>query len=258
MPKTLSSKLSIMNQLIHADCLDAMQEIADKSIDLVVTSPPYNMRTRIRNGEYTEREKSDHFSKKYDTFHDAYPIDTYYEIHKRAINEMLRISKLVFINIQIVTGSKEAWFRLIGEFATKIRDIIIWDKGNGQPAMHGSVINKGSELILAMESSAIAGRAFDTSYFERGKMQDIWRLGRGDSSFDGHNAVFPLSLPTMIISNWTKPDDIVCDPFAGVMTTAIACINLKRRYICIEKDKDIFDRGAQRVNDRLNQMELEL
>ena len=46
------------NCIYNADCLDLMQHIKSKSIDMVLTSPPYNMRTRIRNGKYTTREKS--------------------------------------------------------------------------------------------------------------------------------------------------------------------------------------------------------
>ena len=54
--------------IFNEDCLETMKRLKDKSVDLVVTSPPYNMRTRIRNGEYTTRELSEHFSKKYSHF----------------------------------------------------------------------------------------------------------------------------------------------------------------------------------------------
>jgi DNA modification methylase len=51
-----------INKVIQGDCLEVMKDIPDKSIDMVFTSPPYNMRTRIRNGKYTTREKSEHVS----------------------------------------------------------------------------------------------------------------------------------------------------------------------------------------------------
>ena len=54
-----------VNKIYNMDCLEGLKLLSDNSVDLVVTSPPYNMRTRIRNGEYTTREKSEHFSKKY-------------------------------------------------------------------------------------------------------------------------------------------------------------------------------------------------
>ena len=112
-------------KLINDDCLIAIQKLANDSIDLIVTSPPYNMRTRVRNGKYTTRETSEHFSKKYKNFHDALSIDDYYTFHKEVINQMLRVSKIIFYNIQIVTGSKEALFKIIGDFNKNIKDIIV-------------------------------------------------------------------------------------------------------------------------------------
>ena len=58
----------IKNCTLHnVDCMEYMKSLPDNSFDLIVTSPPYNMRTRVRNGQYTTREKSEHFSKKYKT-----------------------------------------------------------------------------------------------------------------------------------------------------------------------------------------------
>ena len=92
-----------LNKIHNTDCLKFMQTLPDKSIDCIITSPPYNMRLRIRNGEYTQREFGAHFSKKYTDFGDALPMEEYYKFHSNCIKEMLRISPLVFWNIQIVT-----------------------------------------------------------------------------------------------------------------------------------------------------------
>ena len=135
------------NIIYNENCLETLSRMPDKCIDLVVTSPPYNMRTRIRNGEYTTREKSEHFSKKYKHFDDALSIDDFYSFHSEVLNELLRVSKIVCYNFQIVTGSKEAFFKIIGDFNKHIKDIIIWDKGHGQPAMHGQVLNSCYENI---------------------------------------------------------------------------------------------------------------
>jgi site-specific DNA-methyltransferase (adenine-specific) len=192
-----------MINLIRGDCLEVMKTLPDKSVDLTITSPPYNMRTRIRNGEYTTREKTEHFCKKYSNFDDALPIDEYYKFHKQAIGEMMRISKVIFWNVQIITGSKEAVFKIIGEFNRQLKDVIIWDKGWGQPAMHEAVINRATELILIFESSATAGRAFSKSCFGRGTMEDIWRFG-GGKGIDGNRACFPIELPMRAIMGWSN------------------------------------------------------
>lgn len=224
-----------------------MKDIPDGSIDMILTSPPYNMRTRIRNGKYTTREKSEHFSKKYRYFDDALPIDDFYNLHRDCLTEMLRISKVVIYNFQIVTGSKEAFFKIIGDFSKDIKDIIIWDKGFGQPAMHGKVLNSAYEMLLILEGDKMAGRAINNSNFNRGEMQNILRIGRGKKISNIHSACFPIKLAEEIITNFSKENDTVLDPFAGSGTTAIACMNTNRNYILMEKEEKYFNL----INDRI-------
>lgn len=237
------------------DCANVLPLVG--SADVTITSPPYNMRTRIRNGQYTEREKSEHFSKKYEFFHDALPIETYYDLHKTLLAKFLAKTVLVFINVQIVTGSKEAWFRIIGDYAKYLKDIIIWDKGSGQPAMHNAVINRSYELILAFEQHSEAGRAFSKSHFQRGEMPDIFRIGRGTvEKVDGHSAVFPIDLPRKLINGWTMPADTILDPFMGSGTTGVACAKMGRKFIGIEIEPKYFDIACKRIEEAYKQPDM--
>ena len=236
-----------LNKIYCSDCLEKMKLLDDKSIDMILTSPPYNMRTRIRNGKYTTREKSEHFSKKYKHFDDALPIDEFYSFHKDCIIQMLRISKIVIYNFQIVTGSKEAFFKIIGDFNKDIKDIIIWDKGFGQPAMHEKVLNSAYEILLILEDDKSAGRVIKNSTFKRGELQNILRIGRGKKISKVHSAVFPIELAESIIRNFSKEKDIVLDPFAGSGTTGVACKNLNRNFILIEKEQEYCDIANKRL-----------
>ena len=236
-----------VNKLYNENCLDTLKRMPDKFVDLVVTSPPYNMRTRIRNGEYTTREKSEHFSKKYKHFSDDLPIDKFYSFHTKVLNELLRVSKIICYNFQIVTGSKEAFFQIIGDFNKDIKDIIIWDKGNGQPAMHGQVLNSCYEMILILEGDKKAGRAIQNAKFNRGEMNNILRLGRGKSISDIHGAIYPEMLAGELIKAFSDKGNLIYDPFMGSGTTAIACVQHKRNYIGSELSSEYVELSKQRL-----------
>lgn len=239
--------------LYNADCMEILPQIKSH---LVFTSPPYNMRTRVRNGEYTEREKSEYFSKKYDDFDDAMPIDEYYKMHRKIIKLMLDASNITLINYQIVTGSKEAWFKLIGDYHKQIKDIVIWDKGNGQPAMHNSIINRAHEQILILEKEKKAGRAITFNNFKRGTLNDIWRISCNKDSFDGHGATFPILLAEKAIINFSKSQETVLDPFMGSGTTGVAALNLGRKFIGIELSNKYFDAACERIYKSSQQQRL--
>lgn len=242
-----------INKIYNENCLDTMAKMPDKFVDLVVTSPPYNMRTRIRNGKYTTREKGEHFSKKYKYFDDALPINEFYEFHSSVLTELLRVSKIVCYNFQIVTGSKEAFFKIIGDFNKDIKDIIIWDKGSGQPAMHGMVLNSCYEIVLILEDDKKAGRAIQNAKFKRGKMNNILRIGRGKKVSDVHGAIFPEQLPFDLINAFSEKEALIYDPFMGSGTTAKMSHLLKRNWIGSEISKEYVDIAKNRIKPYLTQ-----
>jgi len=247
-----------VNRVHCGDALEFLKSLPDKCVALIFTSPPYNMRTRVRNGVYTEREKSGTFSCKYEEFHDALSVEEYFIFHRDCIKEMLRVADVVFWNIAIVTGSKEAVFRLIGYFHKIIRDIIVWDKGEGQPAMHPAVINRCYELILIFESGGPAnGRAFGRSFFPRGSMRDIWRI-HGNSVCKENAACFPLDLPRRAILNWTRPGEIVCDPFMGTGTTAVAAMMERRNFIGCDISSKMIEIAKRRIKLQASQIKIEM
>ena len=239
------------NIIYNENCLETLSRMPDKCIDLVVTSPPYNMRTRIRNGEYTTREKSEHFSKKYKHFDDALSIDDFYSSHSEVLNELLRVSKIVCYNFQIVTGSKEAFFKIIGDFNKHIKDIIIWDKGHGQPAMHGQVLNSCYENILILEDDKRAGRAIQNAKFNRGEMDNILRVGRGEKITDIHGATFPELLAGELIKAFSDEENLIYDPFMGSGTTGTVAKKLNRDFIGSEISTEYCSIANNRINTLL-------
>lgn len=236
-----------LNHTYNEDCLKTLKRMKDNSIDCVITSPPYNMNLRIRNGKYCSRQIVKELSTKYSNFDDNLPINEYNELHTNVLKELLRVSKVVFYNIQIVTGSKRSIFKMIGDFHEYLKDIIVWDKGVAQPAMQKQVLNRRTELILVFESDYPISRQFRYANFERGTLSDIWEIKRGKKISKNHGAVFPEELVAKIINNFTNENDIVYDPFMGTGTTAIVCNKLKRKFI----GSEISESYIKTINERL-------
>jgi site-specific DNA-methyltransferase (adenine-specific) len=71
-----------------------------------------------------------------------------------------------------------------------------------------------------------------------------------------HPAPFPIELPKRIMQMFTYVGDIVLDCFSGSGTTAVACHNLKRQFICIEKDEDYYKASVERLENAQAQLKL--
>jgi len=240
----------MLNKIHVESCLDTMKRMSDDSVDLVVTSPPYNMNLRINKGKYCSRQIVKEISTKYEDFADNMPIDQFYDFHKEVLSELLRVSNLVFYNIQIVTGSKRAFFKLIGDFSENLKEIIVWDKGHGQPAMKEQVLNRRSELLLVFEKDYPISRQFRTATFQRGTLDDVWMIQRERrKTAVNHGATFPEKLVERIIENFSKTGDVVYDPFLGTGTTVYVASKLGRAYVGSEISREYADIALERLQD---------
>ena len=242
-----------INKIYNQDCLEGLKKLPDKSVDMVLTSPPYNMRTRIREGQYTVREHGEHFSKKYKYFGDDLPIEEYYYFHKDVLTELLRVSKIVCYNYQIVTGSKEAFFRLLGDFSPYIKDIMIWNKGAGQPAMHEKVLNSSYEFVVILEGDDKKGRVINNSYFGRGMQSNVISGFHKQNNISGHGACFPVDFAKKLITLFSKEDDLILDPFMGSGTTAVAAKELGRKYIGFEIVEEYVKFAEERLKKEVDE-----
>jgi site-specific DNA-methyltransferase (adenine-specific)/modification methylase len=212
-----------------------MRKLPDKCVDLTVTSPPYNINLRIRGDRYCKRSKNESGPcNKYQNLTDDMPIEDYFEFQRDTIREILRISKLCFYIIQPLTGNKEALFRLIGEFSKDIKEIIVWDKKNAEPAIMRGVMNSEFEFIIVFDSAFPRQRMFDNASFDRGTLSNLFRIGKSREKIDGHKATFPSELIKKILTNFSQEGATILDPFLGSGTTLVACKELNRNGIGIE------------------------
>ena len=239
-------------ELIQGDCLEKMKGIASGSVQLAITSPPYNMNLRIRNGKHCSRQIVKEISTKYENYPDNLPMSEYLTFNKSVIDELLRVSDTVFYNVQFLTGNKSALYKLIGEYSQHIKEFIVWDKVNAEPAIGQGVLNSRWEAILVLQNKESAiSRKFELANFERGELQNLWQIKRGKRITGSHGAVFPLELAEKIVSCFSSEGDTVIDPFLGTGTTGLACKNLNRNFIGIELDPEYFKIAEKRINENL-------
>mgnify|MGYP003638220898 CR=1 FL=1 len=76
-----------LNKIYQEDCLSTLKKMKNDSVDLVITSPPYNMNLRIRKGEYCSRQIVKEISTKYTEFDDNLPIDEYSKLHTEVLKD---------------------------------------------------------------------------------------------------------------------------------------------------------------------------
>lgn len=213
-----------INNIICSDCLDVMREMPDKCVDLVLTDPPYGI-GEARNDNHSRSclaESKDYGCHSWD---DSIPSQTHFQ-------EILRVSKN-----QIIFGGNYFIDRLSNSPCW-----IVWDKDNG--------LNDFADCELAWTSFPTAVRRF--KYRWQGMLQENMR----EKEKRIHPTQKPVALFEWILKLYSKPGDIILDPFLGSGTTVAACINLERQYIGIEISPDYVLAAQQRIKKATEQKRL--
>ncbi len=110
-----------------------------------------------------------------------------------------------------------------------------------------------SEYKLNCKQSTNYGKSKLTTYDSTERYpKSVWTFAKDIQKSSIHPTQKPVALIECLIRTYTNPGELVLDSCAGSMTTAIAAINTDRNYICIEKDKNIFDAGKKRVKEYIN------
>lgn len=203
-----------LNQIIHGDCLAVMKTLPDKSVDLVLTDPPYGIGADKGVGGGSYRGAVHKFEGDWDN---SIPNKEYFD-------EIFRVSKN-----QIIFGGN-----YMTEYLPPRSSWIIWDKREGLPQ------RTFADCEMAWVSDKTPARIF------RFRWDGMIQENMKDKEVKYHPTIKPVELMKYCLQKF--PDaNIVLDPFGGSCTTAVACKQLKRNYICIEKEA----KYVQICNERL-------
>lgn len=130
-------------------------------------------------------------------------------------------------------------------------EILCWQKQNAMPTFNNKYLTD-KEYCLYFRKG---GYCMPERY-EDAKTIFVEPINIIDKKQFGHPTIKPLKIFEKLVKNSTKEGELVLDCFSGSGTTAVACHNLNRRFICIEKDPDYWAASVKRLEDATNQLKL--
>ena len=130
-------------------------------------------------------------------------------------------------------------------------DILCWVKGNAMPTFNNKYLSDKEYCLYFRKGGYCQPKNYESA-------KTIFNLPINiiDKNLFGHPTIKPLSIFSTLIENSSKENDLVLDCFSGSGTTAVACHNLKRRFICIEKDPDYWRLSCERLEQAQRQQML--
>jgi len=232
---------------------EAMSELPDYSVHLMVTSPPYNV------------------GKDYD---DDLTLDEYLSFLKRVWAETYRVlvpggracinvanlgrKPYIPLHAFIIRDMIDVGFLMRGE--------IIWDKGasassstawgSWQSASNPTLRDTHEYILIFSKGSfrreKMEGRADMISKEEFLEFtKSVWTFAAESAKKIGHPAPFPVELPYRLIQLYTFSDEIVLDPFMGSGQTALAALKAGRRYMGYETNEEYLNLAQKRITKRV-------
>lgn len=237
------------NKIICGDCLQKMKEIPDESIDLVVTSPPYNLKNStgngLKNGNGGKWSNAE-LIKGYANYDDCMPHEEYVNWQRECLNEMYRVIKdtgAIFYNHKwrVQGGLLQNRQDIVQELP--VRQIIIWRRKGGINFNPGYFLPT-YEVIYLIPKHKFKLVPKANAY------GDIWEFKQEMNN--PHPAPFPVNLIERIItSTFAKT---ILDPFIGSGTTAIAAIKNNRDFIGIDISKEYCEMATKRISKEKQQL----
>ncbi|MCX8027730.1 MAG: site-specific DNA-methyltransferase [Thermodesulfovibrionales bacterium] len=242
-----------INKIIVGDSEFILKNIPENSIDLIVTSPPYN------------------FGLEYESNEDAHYWETYFDKLFKILEECIRVLKYggrIFINIQPLFSDYIPTHHIISNFFLSKKMIwkgeILWEKNNYncKYTAWGSWKSPSNPYLkYTWEFIEIFCKG-DLKKTGNNKDIDIssdefkkwvvakWSIAPERNMKDyGHPAMFPEELVERILKLFSYKNDIVLDPFNGVGTTTVVAKRLKRKYIGIDISPDYCNVAQKRIDD---------
>ena len=245
-----------MDSSIHVTDALSLLRFMDAEADLIFTSPPYNIGSGgpRRDGQ---RKHGGYDPKSYAGvvgYPDKMPEAMYQSSQTsflRAAAAALKPDGVLVYNhkprrVRGVMVHPMAWIGQVPDLT--LMDEIVWDRG--------STHNCGNHLFWPTTERLYVLRRTEGRYrldHKRGRLtenafkRDLWRIPLSSRPYGGHACPFAEDLATLVILAFTRPGDLVCDPYAGSGTTGVAALRNGCRFVGSERDPGYAELARQRL-----------
>jgi len=228
-----------MIKLIKGDCLVEMQNIPDKSIDAIVTDPPYKLIAGGVTGKLSKRitgtclnyesenTKNGNGNFKINTVKFSEWLPYCFRLLKDGGHFYVMVNDR---NLQEMLNETE-------KVGFKVLNVLVWNKHNAMP---NHWYMKNAEFIIMLRKGTAV-------YINNQGSKQCMQFNNVRDKV--HPTEKPLELMQTLIENSTSENGIVLDPFMGSGTTGVAAYNLNRSFIGIEMDEKYFEIAQKRIQD---------
>ena len=216
-----------LNKVTQGDCLEILKQLPDKCIDLVLTDPPYGM--AYQSSWRTDKHDLIHFD---ELENDEWVIPFLKEAY-RVLKDDTHI--YIFCNDYLFAKFRE-WMPFCG---FTLKRTLVWVKNNHTSGdLEGDYGNKTEWVIFAHKGRRLLNGNRDTNVLNFSRVSDT----------DDHPTPKPVDLCQFLVEKSTQAGEIVLDPFLGSGTTAVACKQINRNFIGIEKEQKYVDIANERLS----------
>lgn len=243
-----------LNRIYNENCLEGMKMIPDKSVDLIITDPPYNLGLFMKGrGTNLKKMRENHFAysgwddlefEKWCSQMDALIAECHRVLKKKG-NLLIFMSIIKVETIINIAQNHKFYYKTVG----------IWHKTNPMPRNMNLQFVNSTEAWIHFVNDATTG-----TFNNRGKVihdfVESSTINNSERKFGKHPTQKPLQVMCHFIDLLSNEKNIVLDPFMGSGTTSVAAIRTKRNFIGFELQKEYFDIANKRVKDEQQQIKL--
>jgi site-specific DNA-methyltransferase (adenine-specific) len=238
---------------IYNDSILDVDGIEKDSIDLIVTSPPYDVDI------------------KYEDYDDSIPYDKYLEFTRRWLARCYEFAKddgRFCLNIPL-DKNKGGQQSVCADITTIAKEVgwryhatIIWNEQNiSRRTAWGSWLSASAPFVIApvevivvlykkkWKKTSGSGKSDITRDEFLEWTNAVWNFSGESKNKIGHPSPFPVELPRRCIKLFSFVEDMVLDPFLGSGTTLIACLQTKRKGIGVDIDKKYCELAVKRLKE---------